>query len=85
MDTLETLTLATIMSLLKDVDTYEDLENTVQEIGINWVLERMIKVQWREQQLKKKKTAFEKVHRQLVSRSSLSMVNSNNSSKRCIL
>ena len=74
METLEALALAAIMSLLKDLDTYEELEKTVKEMEITWVSEKMIEDKWSEQQIKKKQTAFRQVHRQLVSRSSLTII-----------
>lgn len=70
METLQALAVAALMSLVKDVHTWEEVEDELLKMEGGWklwVMEEEIKRVWAKHQMKKKKTLFKEVHRQLVS------------------
>ena len=70
METLQTLALTALMSLFKDVDVWEDVEDTIVKMEGGWktwvMVEDMRRV-WEKMRVEKKKRLFKDVHRQLVS------------------
>ena len=70
METLQSLAIATLMSLFKDLDCWEDVEDELWKMPngyLLWPMEEELKKEWAKQQLKKKKALFKNVHQQLVS------------------
>ena len=70
MESLQTLAITALMSLFKDEDRFEDVEENKEKMKDGWktwvVREEMMK-EWEKEQIKKKKVLFKNVHRQLVS------------------
>ena len=70
METLQSLAIATLMSLFKDMDVWEDVEEKLMEMPrgcLLWPMEEDMMRVWGKYQVEKKKKQFKDVHRQLVS------------------
>ena len=70
METLEALAMMTFMSLFKDLETWEDVEEKVEDMEDGWktwVLRDKMMAIWARMRVQKKKDLFKNVHQQLVS------------------
>ena len=70
MESLQTLAIATLMSLFKHVKVWEDVEDELWKMPngyLLWPMEDELKRAWEKHQIKKKRELFTDVHRQLVS------------------
>ena len=70
MESLQTLAIAALMSMFKDFNLWEEVEEKVLEMEggwKTWVIREEMQKAWQKQQMKKKKDLFKNIHRQLVS------------------
>ena len=70
MESLQTLAIAALMSMFKDFNRWEEVQEEIVKMPggwKTWVVEEEMQKAWQKQQIKKKKDRFKNVHRQLVS------------------